>query len=413
MDTDVLIVGGGAVGIATAYALARNKVDVTVVDSSRIGEKSSFGNAGIVAISKSLPMASRSSLKEGILSLTNHESSVIVKPRRDREFLGWMRQFVLSSLRDRPSSRAALYRLNLLSGAVHQEIAVDIAKDYGYEEKGWLHVYREERLLSRDLRQANTAYRKLGVRFEALDSGTVQALEPALGDAIVGGIHYPDDRHLRPDVFVHCMADRARDLGARILEETPADGFRVSGRRVTAVETAAGELSCKWLVVAAGVWSRGLGRRLGVVIPIEPARGHSVTFKPDTMIGLPLKLREPNVTLSPMGPGVRASAGFELVGLDASIGERGLDEMIAVADDYLDGLGAKRENPWVGFRPMTPDDLPIIGRVGAWENVLACVGHGTLGITLSPGTGRLISNEILGMPQPFDMRPVRADRFGL
>ena len=138
-----------------------------------------------------------------------------------------------------------------------------------------------------------------------------------------------------------------------------------------------------------------------------------MTFKPDTMIGLPLKLREPNVTLSPMGPGVRASAGFELVGLDASIGERGLDEMIAVADDYLDGLGAKRDNPWVGFRPMTPDDLPIIGRVGAWENVLACVGHGTLGITLSPGTGRLISNEILGVPQPFDMRPFRADRFGL
>jgi D-amino-acid dehydrogenase len=138
-----------------------------------------------------------------------------------------------------------------------------------------------------------------------------------------------------------------------------------------------------------------------------------VTFKPEKMIGLPLKLRERNVTLSPMGSSVRTSAGFELVGLDASIGERELDEMVGVADDYIDGLGAKRENSWVGFRPMTPDDLPIIGRVGAWENVLACVGHGTLGITLSPGSGRLISNEIVGAPQPFDMRPFRADRFGL
>jgi D-amino-acid dehydrogenase len=241
----------------------------------------------------------------------------------------------------------------------------------------------------------------------------VRALEPALTENVVGGIHYLDDRHLRPDAFVHCMADRARDLGARIFEGTPVDGFRVSGSRVTAVETAGGELSCKWLVVAAGVWSRILGRRLGLVLPIEAARGHSVTFRSEKMIGLPLKLREPNVTFSPMGRSVRASAGFDLVGLDASIGERRLDELVGVADDYLDGLGAKRDNSWVGFRPMTPDDLPIIGRVGAWENVLACVGHGTLGITLAPGTGRLISNEIVGAPQPFDVRPFRADRFGL
>ena len=413
MDTDVLIVGGGAVGVATAYELARKKVDVTVVDSSRIGGKSSFGNAGIVAISKSLPMATRSSLKEGILSLTHRESSVVVKLRRDREFLAWMKRFVLSSIRERASSQAALYRLNLFSGAVHQELAVDIAKDYGYGDKGWLHVYRDGRLLGHDLRHAKAAYRKLGARFEELDSAAVQAREPTLTDAVVGGIHYPDDRHLRPDVFVNCLADRARDLGARILEDAPADGFRVSGSRVTAVETAAGELSCKWLVIAAGVWSKHLGRRLGVVLPIEPAKGHSVTFKPDTMIGLPLKLREPNVTLSPMGASVRVSAGFELVGLDASIGERGLAEMVGVTDDYLDGLGPKRDNSWVGFRPMTPDDLPIIGRVGTWQNVLACVGHGTLGITLSPGTGRLISNEIVGAPQPFDMRPFRADRFGL
>jgi D-amino-acid dehydrogenase len=413
MDTDVLIVGGGALGVATAYALARSKVDVTVLDASQIASKCSFGNAGIIAISKFLPMASRASLKEGILSLARHESSVVVKLRRDREFLTWLRHFVTNSIHDRPSSRAALYRLNLFSGAVHREFAVDIAQDYGYEEKGWLHIYREQGLWDRDLQQAKTTSRELGVRFEALDSARVRALQPAIKDAVVGGIHYLDDRHLRPDVFVHCMAERARDLGARIFEQVPVDGFRVSGRRVTAVETAAGEVSCKWLVVAAGVWSKVLARRLGVVLPIEPGRGHSVTFKPEKDIGIPLKLRERNVTLSPMGGSVRASAGFDLVGLDASIGERKVEKLVGVADDYLDGLGASQDNSWVGFRPMTPDDLPIIGRIAAWENVLACVGHGTLGITLSPGSARLIRNEIIGVAQPFDTRPFRADRFGL
>jgi D-amino-acid dehydrogenase len=410
VDTDVLIVGGGAIGIATAYYLASHGLGVTVVEQGTVGAACSWGNAGLIAASQITPLASPRALLQAMEGVFDRSGPVVIRPRLDPGFLRWSTRFLSQCFQNSSRSRRALNALAVLSSDLHKQLAAEIPVDYGYSQLGWLHVFRTESGLKHEMRSA-AALSDFGIRSVVLDRTQVQSVEPIVSDGVVGGIHFTDDAHLQPGPFVETLAERARLKGAAIVTGTTVRGFRSEGSRVSAVLTSQGPISCKWLVLAAGAWTRPLGRRLGMNIPIEPAKGHSITFTPDRQLTVPVMLSELHISISPQGADARVTSGLEFAGFSTALSERRLARMLKEPARYIDGLGAKPGTRWVGFRPLTPDDLPIIGPVRRFANVLIGSGHGTLGITLAPGTARIICDQILGSASPIDSRPFMPSRF--
>ena len=410
--SDVLIVGGGAEGIATAYYLASEGIDVTVVERDRIGQGCSWGNAGLIAVSQSKPLASLDALGEGMRWILKSGGPVVIRPRLDGRFLVWMARFVAECLHDRGRPTHALHELNAFSADLHRQLATQLKSDYGYRQAGWLHVFKSHQALERSIERANDLG-EVGVLSVVLDSKGAKRLEPTLSDHVIGGIHFPDDSQLQPYSFVEALATRAQELGAHIVTGTNVEGFKFGARRITSAITSAGEIKCKWLVLAAGAWTQPLSAKLNLRVPIEPAKGYSVTFSSDRRVSLPIMLAEPHIVITSQGGKSRVTSGLELVGFNASINDKRLSSMLATPRDYLVGFDATPGTEWAGFRPLTPDDLPIIGRFARWDNVMIASGHGTLGITLAPATGRVIADLILGSPERIHMSPFLPSRFGV
>ena len=410
VDTDVLIVGGGVIGIATANTLASQGLGVAVVEQGSVGAACSWGNAGLIAASQVTPLASPRALLQGMEGMFDRSGPVVIRPRLDPGFLRWTTRFLSQCFRNPSRSRRALNALAALSSDLHKQLAAEIPVDYGYSQSGWLHVFRTESALKHAVRRA-ADLSDLGIRSVVLDRTQVQSVEPMVSDGVVGGIHFTDDAHLQPGSFVEALAERARSNGVAIITGTTVRGFRVEGSWVSTVLTTLGEMSFRWLVLAAGAWTRPLGRRLDMNLPIEPAKGHSISFTPDRQLTVPVMLSELHISISPQGAGARVTSGLEFAGFNTAWSERRLDHMLTAPANYLDGLGAKRGIRWLGFRPLTPDDLPIIGPVRRYTNVLIGSGHGTLGITLATGTARILCDQILGSASSIDSRPFMPSRF--
>ncbi len=409
-ETDVLIVGGGVEGIATAYYLASEGTDVTVVERDRIGQACSWGNSGLIAVSQSKPLASLDALREGLRWILDPGGPVVIRPRLDARFSMWMARFVAECLRDRTGPTRALYEFSTFSADLHRELAVHLKTDYGYREAGWLHVFKSQQALARSIKAA-ADLQKVGVRSAVLDQVGVKKLEPTLSDDVIGGIYFLEDSQVQPYAFVESLALHAQQMGAHVITGTGVEAFNVSGRRVNGAITAAGEIKCKWIVIAAGAWTKAVGARLGLHLPIEPAKGYSLTFASDRRVSLPIMLAEPHVTVTSHGSSSRVTSGLELVGFNSSRSEKRFSRMLAAPREYLVGFEAKPGTEWVGFRPQTPDDLPIIGPAPRWDNVIIASGHGTLGITLAPATGRVIADLLLGSPQQIDTSRFLPSRF--
>ena len=194
-------------------------------------------------------------------------------------------------------------------------------------------------------------------------------------------------------------------------------GFETSGKRVTQVKTTRGDFIFDQMIMAAGSWSPTLVRDLELHIPIQPAKGYSVTVKrPATAPAIPLSLSESRVIATPMiseqGTTLRFAGTLELAGLDFSINRRRVDAIMRAARTYLRGLDdLETVEIWRGLRPCTPDGLPIIGRAQSFDNLIIATGHAMLGMSLGPITGKLVSQIACGEEPEIDIRPLRVERF--
>jgi len=205
-----------------------------------------------------------------------------------------------------------------------------------------------------------------------------------------------------------------RAAGGVIHEHTAVAGLRTDGGRILAVNTSQGEFTAAEVVYALGAWSPQLAKTVGLKLPIQPGKGYSITFRrPELAPAIPLVLKERSVCVTAWPSGYRLGSTMEFAGYDRSLNRTRLDALKRGAAEYLrEPLGPAVEEEWYGWRPMTPDDLPIIGRVPALANLALATGHGMLGVSLSAITGQLVSELLCGRPPSFDLAPFAATRFG-
>ena len=436
---DVAIVGGGAVGVATAHALAASGARVILLERDRLGRGCSYGNAGLVVPGHSLPLATPRALRQGLRWLLAGSGPFSVSFRPDPALWGWLIRYLLAC-RTAVMHRTILALNSLAAASLERYRALaEQLSPFAFERRGWLYVYTAPDSLAAALAEA-TETRIAGSSWEAVDADEARRLCPLLSEQVIGGIFYPDEAHLQPYAAVSSLAERARSLGAELREGAKVQGLRIQADRLAAVQVDGQELVVGWCVLAAGAESPGmldrfgratgssLLRRIGRRLPVQPARGHSLTWeRPAGAPDLPLMFGEAHVIATPMGPNLRMTTGLDLVGFRPGLAPGRVAAIRAAAAAYLPGLVLAGEpEAWYGFRPLTPDSRPIIGPLRGIPNLVLATGHGQLGMTLAPITGELVAGMIGGgdlgpgagasgiKPRPaLDPAPFSPARFGL
>lgn len=397
---DVIVVGGGVVGVSVAYFASLAGAEVVLLERDEIASGSSRANAGLVVTSYCTPMPSPDALAQAAEFFLDREGPFSLRPRLEMDFLRFVWRFLRSS-NPRQFNRAVeiFVRLNVEGARVHRELAGLARGAYEYSRKGLLYLFTTEKTFRACRRQAQDLVR-FGVQTSVLEAGQVREMEPAAGPGVIGGIHYRDDSSLKPAAFVHWLADQARSRGCRILTGCEVYGFEASGRRVTCVLTTRGRFRAEQVVLAAGAWQPLLGRALGRRIPVEGAKGYSLALpRPRVCPGRPLLLEEKHIAVSPYSDFVRVTGILDFQGLDLAISRRRLRMIQPQASTYLPSLaGVRPREVWRGLRPCSPDGLPLAGLLSPWSNVFAVGGHDTKGMSLGPVSGLLVSRLLAGQP---------------
>lgn len=407
---DVIVVGGGVVGVSCAHFLAERGRSVVVLDSGEIGSGCSYGNAGLVVPSHSIPMAAPGVLSKGLRWMLDPESPFYVKFRWDRELWSWLWRFRAACSEDAARRAIPLLRdLSLASVRLYDELA---GPDCHYGRRGLVLVYRTPRGLEEGRHEAELL-RGHGLESKLLEEPALRALVPQLRPGLQGGIHFPGDAHLHPAMFVESLARRAEAKGVVFRPRTEVLGFERSGRRIGTLRTTKGDFRADQVVLAAGSWSPALGRDLGVGLPIQPAKGYSLTFRsPSWSPEVPLLLMEAKVGVTPMGPVLRFAGTLELAGMDFSINERRVAAIRRGASEFLEGTESlELLEVWRGMRPCTPDGLPIVGRPARLENLVIATGHAMVGVSLGPVTGKLVAEIVQGERPSIDVAALSPSRF--
>ena len=410
---DVLIIGGGVIGVCSAYYLAQKGLRVTLIEKDEIASGCSYGNGGLIVPSHAMPLASPGALGNGLRWMLDSQSPFYIKPRLDMALIRWLIAFAWAS---RPSnllrSLPILRDLLFASRSLYDELAQSAGFDFGFRGEGSLLVCLSLDALEREQEEMHLLER-FEIPFHVLGEDEVHALEPALLPQVIGGIYYPRDGHIDPARFVIGLAKKVEGLGVQVWTKTEAIKFETSQGQIANVHTTRGVFHPGQVVLATGSWSSDGARSLNLRLPIQAAKGYSLTLEnPAPTPRLPLLFSEASVVVNPLGDALRIAGTLELAGMDFSFNSRRIEAIKKASRAYLPGLEeAKLIEIWRGLRPCTPDGLPIMGRSKDFSNLIIAAGHAMLGMSLGPITGKLVSQLVLGEKTELNVAPLAASRF--
>jgi len=413
--TETLVIGGGAIGICCAYYLHGLGKNVTVVEKDNICSGSSYGNAGLIVPSHSIPLAAPGAILQGLRWMFNPQSPFYIKPRFQKEFLLWLWMFRGACSRYHINNSIPVLRdLNLASLELFDELAAIEGIDFGFEKKGVLELFNTHKRFEHSIEDSRLMQQH-GLQNRIIQKNELQQFIGDIRTTAVGGIFFPQDAQLVPDRFVHQLARFIEKKGVHLLTSVEVLGFEASGRKVTTVKTTRGDISVGEVILAGGCWSADLARELKIRLMIEPAKGYSVTFKrPAASPAVPLMMSEATIVLTPMNNTVRFAGTLELVGFDMSINKRRIQAILKAVPAYfpdIDPDTLELIEIWRGLRPCTPDGLPYLGRPAVYDNVIIAAGHGMLGISLAPITGKIVSQLSANQTPAIDLTALRIERF--
>lgn len=410
---EAVVVGAGAAGLSIAYELAGRGMETAVLERGAVGVGTSSGNAGFVVPSHVIPVAEPGMFATAVRSILSGKGPVAVRPSLRSGLLRWTAAFLRNC---RPQAVEAvaptLAALGDLSAGLFQEWLDAENIECAYEPNGLLNVFGEEREFAKGRHRAEWEA-KFGVPIRVLDGDRARAMEPALNETVTGAVFYEEDAGLDPGRFISGLADAAVRRGATLVPRAEVLGAEAGDGEVRRLVTSRGEIRAREVVIAAGAWTPRLAARFGSRLPIQPAKGYSITVRrPARGPRRRMLLGDKYVAVAPMGEYLRMSGWFELGRFDSRLPPARLAQVERNARSRLEMDPELRVTErWAGFRPVTPDGLPVIGRAPGWRNLTYAAGHALLGLSLGPATGRLTTRIIYGEQTEIDIGPCSPERF--
>ncbi|AIF47454.1 NAD(P)/FAD-dependent oxidoreductase [Dyella japonica] len=414
--SDVLILGGGVIGLACAYYLLKSGATVRIVEQGTPGCGSSHGNCGTITPSHAPPLAMPGVLGVAMRSMLRADAPLYLNPRFDGPRLRWMLGFARHcNWRDFEHAAHARSAILQRSRQLLAALVRDERFDCEFAEEGELYVHRTAKAFQADEQHHAKVLDRLGVVVERLRGDEVESREPALKPGVVGGLFHPGDARLRPDRYADELARRVVAMGGVIESGARIEQIGTQGDRIDHVRTERGVFRGDHVVMALGAWSPLLAKPLGLRLPMQPGKGYSITYsRPALAPRHSLVLREPAVCVTTWESGFRLGSTMEFSGYAEGLNRTRLE---ALRRGAAQGLhvpeGPELKEEWWGWRPMSVDEVPIIGPSSRWTNLMLATAHGMLGVSMSAATGELVASMMRGGAPSLDPTPYAPSRFGV
>ncbi|RXK85303.1 NAD(P)/FAD-dependent oxidoreductase [Filimonas effusa] len=411
-----IIIGGGIIGLSSAWFLKASGWDVTIIDKDDFSDNCSYGNAGYVCPSHFVPMAAPGIIQQGLKWMLNARSPFYVKPRLDSGLINWGLKFMKSATAAHVEKSAVPLRdIALLSKSLYDSWAADPEFSFAYESKGLLEMFQ---LPENEAHAHHTvkAAAELGLDAAVLSAAEVSAMEPQTKLNIRGAIHFRCDAHLHPGKLMRQLNERLRAANVQFIKNEEVTGFEKLGSSIKTVVTKNNRYQADLVVLAAGSWSRGVASHLQVKIPMVGGRGYSVTLEDAAyQLNYPAILTEGRVAITPLDDNkIRFGGTMEITSLSAPPNMNRVKGILESVKRFLPDFDIpfpQEKDVWYGYRPCSADGLPYIGRLNSARNCIVATGHSMLGLSLGPATGKLVSEIANEAPVSMNITAFTPERF--
>ncbi|MDA5556939.1 NAD(P)/FAD-dependent oxidoreductase [Shimia sp. MMG029] len=409
---NIVVVGAGINGAATALWLRRAGCEVTLVDKASPGMGASYGNACLLASCAILPNATPGIATKAPGYLRDPEFPLFMQWAHLPRLLPWLLKFISHS--DHTRVRNITQALSHLIGdsvEQHKALAAGTPAERWIQETDYLFAYKDRAAFEKD-KYVWDMRADMGFVPDLVEGAAVQEIEPILSSEIrLLAVNKAHGFILNPGSYVQALVDTFTEMGGRFVQ-TAVHDFEMTGGQVTGVLTDQGRFDCDRAVLSSGIWSKSLARKLGIAVPLEVERGYHVTYRnPSVRTNHPVMIADAKFVATPMDQGLRCAGIVEFGGLSDQKSKAPLALLRRKVAEVFPDLTADSEEEWLGFRPTLPDSLPMVGEIGS-SGVYAAFGHQHIGLTGGAKTGRLVADLISGRTPNIDLAPYHPQRFG-
>ena len=412
-----VIIGGGVIGLFSAYYLNKSGWEVDIIDQGDLSDNCSYGNAGMITPSHFIPLAAPGMIEQGIRWMFDSKSPFYVKPSLNPELIGWGLKFLKSATRKHVDrSAGALRDISVMSKLLFQEFEKDSKIDFGLQDKGILMLFKTPKFVEEEKHMAEQAI-NLGLDAQYLSPEECRQLQPGVEMDILGAVHYHCDAHLYPNKLMRGLIKYIENAkGVTIYRNTEIVKISHEAGKITSVNSKDKEFKGDAYVVAGGAWSPGIARLAGLKVPLMPGKGYSfmVPQEESKQMTIPSILCEARVAITPMNGSIRYGGTMEVGKINNNINMSRVQGIVESVPKYLPNFKPKmpqQKDIWFGFRPVSPDGMPYIGLSNKYQNLAVATGHAMIGLGLGPATGKIISQVLNGQLTEMNITPFAVDRF--
>lgn len=409
-----LVIGGGIIGLCTAYYLQKEGHQVTIIDRTNMDSGTSWINAGYISPGHIIPLSAPGVMKKGIKWMFNSASPLFIKPRLDMDFLNWAWKFNKScNQKHVTNSIPVIKEIAVLSQELYKDIKEIEHFNFHMEKKGLLMLCQTDALLEEELITTKLA-KEAGLEANMLSMDELKALEPDVKLNVKGASIYHCDAHCTPMEFMAEMKALLRKRGVAFLTNESVSVLKHANGSISKVITDKRSIKASEVIMAAGSWTGTLAKQLGVRIPMQAGKGYSISSFREHGISMPAILAEAKVAVTPMNGFTRFAGTMEIAGISETINKRRVDAIASAASRYYPNIQIdtiEKDKATSGLRPLSADGLPYIGRTEKYSNLLVATGHAMMGWSMATATGKLVSEIISDKKTSLNLAPFSIERF--
>ena len=413
MSKEVIIIGGGIIGLCSAYYLQKEGHQIKIVDQSNMNSGTSYVNAGYLSPSHIIPLAAPGVMKKGLKWMFDSSSPLYIKPRFDLDFLKWVWAFSKScNVKRVKKAIPAIKDIALLSQELYDEIKENENFSFHYEKKGLLMLCQTDKMLEAEIKTAQLAIKE-GIKAKKMSLNELKKLEPNVKMNVKGAIYYQYDSHTTPHEFMEEMKTYLKMVGVEFYKNEKVENLEIRNGKINAIITNKQKISADEFVLTAGSWSSLLTKKLGLKLLLQAGKGYRIDTSQKTEITIPAIFTESKAAVTPMNGFTRFAGTMEIAGINHNINKVRVEAIAKAVTNYYPEIKLtkdEKESAACGLRPLSADGLPYIGKSGKCQNLTIATGHAMMGWSMATATGKLVSEVISDKNPSIKMTPYHPDR---